>query len=201
MLQAARVRHPLIQEHERLLGLVRRPPAEHSRLGQIVDEAIAALARRGDALLLPESHQLGSSDAAASRDRVDDDLVRQPEVPLIELEPAMPEGESGEHPLGRDLQHPAEIFRRDEMQCAAHRPGADDPARVEVRQHVILRRAGSTDAESPASGAEILCRNGQHPPHDRLGCDLARSLETVGERSQSEQVVRTVPWHATSIQY
>ena len=44
VLESARVRHPLVEQHERLLGPVRRAPAQHAGLRQIVDEVVAALA-------------------------------------------------------------------------------------------------------------------------------------------------------------
>ena len=74
----------------------------------------------------------------------------RPKSCVLEFELAVPQCEAVDHALRRDLEHPAQIGGRDEVQGAAHRPRPDDRAGVERGDHVALRRCRVRGCRAPS---------------------------------------------------
>jgi len=130
---------PLVDEYEKLLPTAYRSEAERAGLRQVPQQVVAALAGRADAALTPPGQQLVAPELVAARERVHGKLTGALDDSQVEVQLSAAGGGTDHRPRCRELEHPAEVLGRDQVQGAAHRPRSDDLAGVECRLDALHR--------------------------------------------------------------
>ncbi len=83
----------------------------------------------------------------------------------VDAELPVAPGHAPDQPVGGDGQHPFQVFGRQQVQGAAHRPGADDFAAVQGAADIADPGSRHPLADSPEGGLQVLGLHGRHPAH------------------------------------
>ena len=157
----------IFHEHEALLAGEAGPGDDRPLADQTVDregeqQMDAALARGVDVDALEDVEHLGAGASAVAERRRQRPDARGDHV-VIDAEIAVAGGRLLSLPPRGDLQHPAEVARRDGVQGAAHGPPAHDVTAVEGAVDVAHRGLPSgADGQSPATRGEVLALHREH---------------------------------------
>ena len=125
----------------------------------------AALTGGGESVLLEGGEQLAATEVGATGQEFAGDRRGALEVGIGELELAVPPGRGPDDALGRELQHPPEVFRGHEMQGSAHRPGAHDGTGCLRGLHVIPSRPARAQPDGPETARVVLRLKGEQVSH------------------------------------
>ena len=129
------MRHPLVEQYERLLAVAHRPEHQGAGRGQVGEQVVAALPVGGQALVVPAGHQLAAQQRPAPAQRLGRHCAGLVDRRVVDAELAVPPGDRGRDARRPEVEHPAQVDRGHQVQGAAHRPGPDHLAGVERRVH------------------------------------------------------------------
>jgi hypothetical protein len=129
--EPAGLRHPLVEQHELLLGALARPQAQPAGLREETQKVRAALPRDVDAGRGHGREQLLASGAAPTGQGLDDHLPGPSRDRVGELQLRPPGGPPGQQPDVEQLGHPAQVLGRGQVEGAAHGPRTDHGPLVE----------------------------------------------------------------------
>ena len=178
--QAPGQRDPLIQQGKGLLFAAARAKADQPVLRRPPKEMVAALARRRDARLLQRLQHFITGELLPALQRFGKHLLAARKGCLVQFKLAVAAGAVRDHPRGEERQQPTDILRGDEMQRAAHRPGAHDGALGDRLFDAALGRPGHAQPDRPERPAIILGLHRAQPGDDIAG---------LGERRVGDAVI------------
>ncbi len=127
LLSVAR-RNPLVEEHERLVMVLHRAAADQRLLREHPQDVVAALLVGGDAVGLEERHRVRALEYPAAGEGLREELAGHFEVGVGQAELLVALGCPRGDARREQREHPAHVGGRQQVQGAAHRPGADDAA-------------------------------------------------------------------------
>jgi hypothetical protein len=118
------------------------------------------------------------------------------EQAVVDAEVGGASGDRAERPFGGEREEQSQVVGAQGVQCAAHRPRADDFPAVEGLADVVPRRSGSADPDRPEHLAEVLPLHRQHPLDDLGGAQPGRRDALRREPRRAEP--RRAGGHATA---
>ena len=161
--RGARVRCPLIQQRERLLPAVQGAEADQAGHRQVAEDVAAAAAtrRRGtvDTTADEQGIQVLTADPAAAAQRLGDDLAGAAQDLIGQADLAVDAGHLPDPAPGQQLDHPAGVTRRHEVNRPPHRPGPQDLAALDGGFDGAHRGLGGSQADRPQRLAVLLSLN------------------------------------------
>ena len=161
--RGAPVRSPLIQQHERLLPALEGAEADQAGHRQVAEDVATAAAarRRGtvDAMAGEQGVQVLTADPAAAAQRPGDDLAGAAQDLIGQADLAVDAGHLPDPAPGQQLNHPAGVTRRHEVDRAPHRPGPQDRAALDGGFDGAHGGVGGSQADRPQRLAVLLGLN------------------------------------------
>jgi hypothetical protein len=186
--EIAGVHDPLVEQGEGWLLALRGAEDDHAVVPELPEEVIPALAVRGHPRGLEGGQQrIAAHDRAPSQEVLGDPagggglLVGDAQVGAA-LGGGVAKARGGEP------QHPAEVLRRHEVQRAAHRPGARDPAGGDGRFDGLVGRRRHAQADRPLRTGIVLRLHREQVPHGVLGLGEGGLRDALGGEPQGRHL-------------
>ena len=159
----ARVWRPLVEQHEGRLLAIERAQADQAVHRQVAEDvAAAAAARRSrtvDAALGEQGVQVRAADPPPAAQCLRDDLGGAVEDGIGQADPLVDTGHLPDAAPGQQLEHPAGVGGRHEVDRAPHRPGPQDRAALDGGLDGAHGGLGGSQADPPQCLAVLLGLN------------------------------------------
>lgn len=154
---------------------------DQAGLRGVPQEMVAALVGGGDAIALQQVEHLGAGEAVAALECGAEKLLAAFEDGGGEFEVGLAAPVGGQHARGGEAQHPCGVFGWDEVDGAAHGPGADDFCTGDGPFNVGEGGGGGAQAQRPHGLGVILGLDGAQAAHDGFGALELRAGDALVE--------------------
>ena len=156
---------PLVEQREGLVLAVDGPEYEHTVQREVKEQVVSALTGGRHSNRLEGGEEVVTPRSAAARQVLSGCVSDESKLAIGDSQIRSSSCGRGCGARSADREHPPEILRGNEVQRAAHRPGAHDLTGRECGLDRGIRAARGAQAHRPLHSREVLALHGEHPAH------------------------------------